>query len=106
MITWGRIGLGVATVVAWQIAHLILGSEWLSSPIEIVQRTMEMAASGELAQHTVATMIEAALGFVVGGGLGIAIPFGLRLSPRLTAALDPYFAAAMGVPKLALAPLL
>ena len=106
MIVWGRLLVGLASLAVWQATHLALGAEWISSPADIVWRTVEIGASGELLRHTVATLTEAASGFLLGGGAGILLPFALRLSPRLTTALDPFFAAALGVPKLALAPLL
>jgi NitT/TauT family transport system permease protein len=106
VIVVGRIVAGLAVVALWQAAHWALGTEWISSPLAIVRRTAEIAANGELARHTAATLTEAGFGFLLGGGAGILLPFALRLSPRLTAALDPFFTAAMGVPKLALAPLL
>jgi len=106
VIVAGRVMVGVAVVVLWQVAHWALGAEWISGPADIVRRTAEIAANGELARHAAATLTEAAFGFLLGGGAGILLPFALRLSPRLTAALDPFFAAALGVPKLALAPLL
>ena len=106
MIPAGRVLVGLACLALWQAAHLYLGAEWISSPADIAWRVAEIAASGELVRHTAATLSEAALGFVLGGGAGILLPFALRASPRLTAALDPFFTAAMGVPKLALAPLL
>lgn len=106
MIVWGRLLVGLASLAVWQAAHLALGADWISSPLEIVRRVVEITASGELWRHTVATLGEAAGGFLLGGVAGILLPFALRLSPRLTTALDPFFAAALGVPKLALAPLL
>ena len=106
MIVWGRVLVGIACLAGWQATHLALGSEWISSPADIGHRLLEITASGELMRHTVATLTEAMFGFLLGGGAGILLPFALRLSPRLTAALDPFFTAAMGVPKLALAPLL
>jgi NitT/TauT family transport system permease protein len=106
VIAGGRVAVGLLALALWQAAHHALGAEWLSSPADIVRRTAEITASGELLRHTVATLTEAAGGFLLGGGAGILLPFALRLSPRLTAALDPFFAAALGVPKLALAPLL
>ena len=106
MIVLGRCAVGLAALAVWQAAHLALGAEWIGGPIDIVRRVAEIAASGELSRHTVATLTEAAFGFLLGGGAGILLPFALRLSPRLTEALDPFFTAAMGVPKLALAPLL
>ena len=48
---------------------------------------------------------EATAGMILGGTAGALLPFALRLSPRLMAALDPFISAAFGVPKLALAPL-
>lgn len=106
MIAGGRVVVGLAGLATWQTLHVAVGAEWISGPMDILRRTLEIGATGELLQHTVATLTAAALGFLLGGGAGIVIPFGLRLSPRLTIALDPFFAAAMGVPKLALAPLL
>jgi len=51
------------------------------------------------------TFWEAAVGMALGGATGAILPFALRLSPRLMAALDPFISAAFGMPKLALAPL-
>jgi len=106
VIAGGRVIVGALVLALWQAMYWALGAEWISSPLDIVRRTAEIIMNGELAKHTAATMTEAALGFALGGGAGILLPFALRLSPRLTAALDPFFTAAMGVPKLALAPLL
>ena len=106
MIVRGRVALGVLCLAIWQAGHWALGADWISGPVDIVRRLAEITASGELARHTMATLSEAALGFLLGGGAGMLLPFALRRSPRLTAALDPFFTAAMGVPKLALAPLL
>jgi NitT/TauT family transport system permease protein len=102
----GRIALGVVTVLTWQVLHLALGADWISGPADVVRRLIEIGATGELVRHSTATLSEAVLGFVIGGGAAVTVPFALRLSPRLTAALDPFLAAAMGVPKLALGPLL
>ena len=106
MIVGGRVLVGVAGLVLWQLAQWVLGAEWISGPVDVLQRMAEITVNGQLVRHTAATLMEAAFGFVLGGGAGILLPFALRLSPRLTAALDPFFAAALGVPKLALAPLL
>jgi NitT/TauT family transport system permease protein len=106
VIVGGRVLVSVAALLLWELAHWVLGAEWISGPLDVVHRTAEIAANGQLARHTAATLTEATFGFLLGGGAGIMLPFALRLSPRLTAALDPFFAAAMGVPKLALAPLL
>jgi NitT/TauT family transport system permease protein len=106
VIGWGRVAIGLASLGLWHLAHVVLGAEWISSPTDVVRRMLEIAASGELANNALVTLIETAFGFLLGAGTGILVPFALRLSPRVTAALDPFLAGAMGLPKLALAPIL
>src|SRR5487761_356419 len=74
-------------------------------PVEVLLRIWQLAASGELFRDSAVTFSEAALGMMLGGTMGAALPFALRLSPRLLAALDPLISAGFGLPKLALAPL-
>lgn len=105
-VTLGRFLFGVGCLVIWQWGHARLGKEWIAGPAEILARAAELVRTGELWVHVWVTFGEALLGFLIGGSAGVLIPFLLRLSPRLTLALDPYLAAAMGVPKLSLAPLL
>lgn len=105
-VTLGRILFGIGCLAIWQWAHTRLGTEWIAGPAEILSRAAELARTGELWVHVWVTFGEALLGFLIGGSAGVLLPFLLRLSPRLTRALDPYLAAAMGVPKLSLAPLL
>jgi len=106
VIATGRLLLGLAFLAAWHAAHLALGADWISAPVAVARRAVAVAGSGELLRHTLATLTESATGFIIGAVAGIALPFVLRLSPRLGTALEPLFAAALGVPKLALAPLL
>jgi len=102
----GRIALGIALVAAWELTHRALGADTFSSLADIGRRIAEIAGNGTLWKHARVTLVEAAAGMALGGGLGAVLPFALRLAPRLERAIDPYIAAAMGVPKLALAPLL
>jgi NitT/TauT family transport system permease protein len=102
----GKLALGVALVALWQLGSVALGHDFVAAPLAVVARIWALAAGGELAHHTLVTVWEALAGFAIGGGLGVALPFLLRRSPRLTTALDPFITVAMGVPKLALAPLL
>ena len=44
------------------------------------------------------------MGFVIGCICGIGLPFLLRLSPRATAAIEPFIMASQGIPKYALTP--
>lgn len=101
----GRLALGIAFLIAWQLGSNALGVAWLPGPLTTVERIWNIARSGRLEYDTVITFWEATAGMILGGTAGALLPFALRLSPRLMAALDPFISAAFGVPKLALAPL-
>jgi ABC-type nitrate/sulfonate/bicarbonate transport system permease component len=66
---------------------------------------VEFALSGQAVRHTLATLPLSAFGFAIGCAAGIAIPFALCLSPRLTAAVEPYIMMSVGIPKYAMMPL-
>ncbi|MBI3090584.1 MAG: ABC transporter permease [Candidatus Tectomicrobia bacterium] len=102
----GRFGFSLLILLLWQLFSVVFGAFWVSSPLFIAERLLALAASGNLFLHAYATLQESFFGFVVGAALGIGLPFLLRLLPTLAGILDPYLSAAMGVPKLALAPLL
>ena len=101
----GRILLAVAFFALWEFGSYTMGREWLPTPEATAARIWKLAASGQLARDTLVTFSEAALGMLIGASGGSALPFLLRLSPRLMKALEPFLSAAFGVPKLALAPL-
>ena len=105
LVPLGRIALGIACIVAWQVGADAMGREWLPGPADVLARIWQLTLSGDLARDTLITFGEAASGMILGGAAGAALPFLLRLSPRLMAALDPLISAAFGLPKLALAPL-
>jgi len=102
----GRALMALAILALWQVAHHYLGDHYFSAPLAVAQRIGMLAADGSLWYHTWITVYEAVAGFALGGIPAIVLPFLLRLSPRLINALDPFITVAMGIPKLALAPLL
>lgn len=106
MILAGRILLGLGLVVLWEVLHRWLGPGVVSSLYDIALRIAEIARDGRLLKHGGVTLYESFAGLAIGGSLGLALPFVLRLSPRAEQALSPFIGAAMGVPKLALAPLI
>ena len=105
-IYWGRALFALGCLALWQWGHSLVGDDFVAAPLQVLLRIIELTRSGDLLIHAAATFEEAALGFLFGGVAGIILPFLLRLSPRLTEALDPFIAAGTGVPKLSLAPLL
>ena len=100
-----RLLVASAALVTWQLAALVFGAHWVSSPPATAQRWFQLVLDGEIWRHTQFTLAAAAGGFLVGGVPGALIPFALRRAPRLAAVLDPYFVGGYGMPKLALAPL-
>lgn len=101
----GRIALGIAFLVLWQLGTNLMGRDFLPGPVDVLVRIWQMFVSGEIFRDTAVTLSEAIMGLIFGGAAGIGLPFLLRLSPRLMMALDPLISAMFGMPKLALAPL-
>lgn len=100
----GRILLGLALIAAWEWGARSFGPLFFAPPLATAQRIWEMAANGRLLTDTIATLRVSALGFVIGCACGIGLPFLLRLSERLTQAIEPFILASMGIPKYALTP--
>ncbi len=101
-----RAVVGIALLAAWQLAAEATGKLFIAGPVDVAERIGYLVQSGDLWVHSLATFEEALAGYGLGAAAAIALPYVLRLSPRLMIALDPYMAAAMAVPKLALAPLI
>ena len=106
---WGvfaaQIGLAVVFVLTWKIGADRAGESYISDPFLVWNRIVEMAGNGELWRHTYVTLRLSAIGFALGCIGGIVLPFVLRRLPRLSAAVEPYILASVGVPKYALIPL-
>ena len=104
-VTAGRILLFLALLAAWKIGADMAGQLYVADPVKVVQRIVEDAASGALFRHVYVTLRLATVGFAIGCFFGVALPFLLRRLPRLTAAVEPYVMASVGIPKYALVPL-
>ena len=101
----GRVALAALLLLAWKLGAGLAGPVYVADPIDVMQRIVADTLSGELIHHTLVTLRLSALGFALGCGFGIAVPFGLRRLPRLTAAVEPWIMASVGIPKYALVPL-
>jgi NitT/TauT family transport system permease protein len=104
-VTLGRIAFAIVLLVAWKIGADAAGSVYAADPVEVAKRIVEDTASGTLLRHIYVTLRLAAIGFAIGCFFGVALPFLLRLMPRLTSAVEPYIMASVGIPKYALIPL-
>ena len=74
-------------------------------PSRSCERIVGDTLSGSLLRHIYVTLRLSAIGFAIGCAFGVALPFLLRRTPRLTNAVEPYIMASVGVPKYALVPL-
>ncbi len=98
-VTLGRVALAALLLLAWKLSAEMAGPLYVADPIKVVQRIVADTLSGSLLRDTYVTLRLSAIGFALGCGLGIALPFLLRRLPRLTAAVEPYIMASVGIPK-------
>jgi NitT/TauT family transport system permease protein len=101
----GRLALAFALLVAWKVGADLAGTLYVADPLKVLARILADTQSGELLRHVYVTLRLATIGFAIGCGFGIALPFALRRAPRLTAAIEPTIMASVGIPKYALVPL-
>lgn len=78
----------------------------LPSPARVGQRFLSALADGTLWRHTLITLTEAILGFILGFATGTSMGYVLAQWPRLEKLLSPYVVASQAIPIVALAPLL
>jgi NitT/TauT family transport system permease protein len=104
IITGGRLALAIALLLAWEWGARAFGPLFFAPPLATAQRIVEMAGNGKLITDIAATLRVSAIGFVIGCGFGVLLPFLLRLSPRATEAIEPFIKASQGIPKYALTP--
>jgi len=101
----GRIGLAILLILGWKFGAQIAGEVYVADPFLVFGRIVVDTLNGTLIHHTYVTLRLATIGFAIGCFFGVVFPFLLRRMPRLTAAIEPYIMASVGVPKYALVPL-
>ncbi|MGY2047889.1 ABC transporter permease [Methylobacterium sp. JK268] len=105
-------GLGLlvplALLVGWAFAAARgwLPEQILPAPRLVLDALLDMARSGELAQHAGASAARVALGFLLGAGLGLLLGLAMGLSRAVDEAVRPLFTAVAQVPSLGWIPLL
>src|ERR1700742_4263143 len=103
----GRIALFAIVVAGWQLASgSIVDPFFVSRPSDIWRELSGMVTSGSLLLNTLATLQEAAIGYVVGAVSAVAFGFLLGRLRWLGQVLDPFVTAFFCIPKLAIAPLI
>lgn len=104
---WGLRILVLALFLAlWQVlSGPVLDKTFLSRPSEILERLAEWIGDGTLLRHSLITLKEILLGFVIGAAVGALVGYVLASLSVVYEVLDPFMMALYSIPKVALAPL-
>ncbi len=99
--------LGVSMLSLWEAGARtgVLDKFFFSRPSDIALRVWEWIATGSVWPHLGTTLVEAALSFLIGGGLGVGFGFLLARQRWLGALLDPYIRIGNALPRVVLAPI-
>jgi NitT/TauT family transport system permease protein len=98
--------LGLAAMVgAWDLALLAAPGSLLPRPHEVLAALGEMAATGELLAHVVASVFRVTWGFATAALLAVPVGVALGLAPRAEAAAGPLFELLRPISPLAWIPL-
>jgi NitT/TauT family transport system permease protein len=100
-----RTAVSVALVGMWLAAARAYPT-LVATPQATLHRVMEMISNRDLFPMMATTAAEAGIGLMLGAGLGVVLPFLVQLSGRLRAVVEPFARAGVGIPKLALSPIL
>lgn len=105
---WLSISGPVILLLLWELCVRIgvLDARFFTPPSEIVIAMWEMTLSGELWQHTWASLYRIFAGFVLGSVPGVLLGILMGLVPAIRALLTPILAAFYPIPKSAILPLI
>jgi ABC-type nitrate/sulfonate/bicarbonate transport system permease component len=99
--------LPLAALVAWEVsARIGEAPSYLVAPSVILATTWQMALSGELWQHTQASLLRALGGYAIGGACGIAMGLLAGIARPVERFYDPIVSLTYPVPKLVVLPIL
>lgn len=102
----GRLAVAVLLLGAWQACSgTLVPSFYVSSPASIAVRLVDLVTSGDLWPHLSQTLIEVAVGLLIGVPAGLVLGIALGFSRLLSGWFLPYVMALYSLPRVALAPL-
>ena len=102
-----QLGLLVAFLGLWEGATQAgwLDPFHISMPSRIARQIAAWVAGGTIFRHIWVTLVEMALGFLAGTGLGVGVGFLFASNPRVAAVFDPLMVLLNALPRVVLAPL-
>jgi NitT/TauT family transport system permease protein len=103
----GWLGIGGIALGLWQLlSGRLLDPFFFSSPSDVWSSLVALARNGELVTNATPTVVEAALGYVLGVVVGLVAAGTLGLSRRAYAIFEPFILALYSIPAIAFAPVL
>lgn len=101
------IALPVLILAIWQLSSQLgwVSEQLFPSPWSIFKDFVDLLGSGELLHHLRVSVVRAALGFLIGGSLGLVLGLFVGLFGRAEEYLDPTIQMLRTVPLLAITPL-
>jgi NitT/TauT family transport system permease protein len=103
-IAWPLAAL-VGSLVLWEaVTRLLRVPLYLLPPPSVIAEAM-VAHAGVLAEESIATTIEIALGFALSVAVGIPLALAIFLWPLFSRSIYPLLVSSQAVPKVAVAPL-
>jgi sulfonate transport system permease protein len=100
--------LPIIIIVLWQIlgSSGIVSATFLPTPLAIAASFKDLFVNGDLIRHLQISLGRAAVGFIIGGSIGLLFGLGVGFSDKLEKLLDPSMQMVRMIPHLALAPLI
>ena len=83
----GRLALTVAIILAWEYGARTFGRLFFAPPLDVLERIVTLARTGQMLTDIAATMRVSAAGFAIAAFCGVLLPFLLRRSLRATEAI-------------------
>ncbi len=107
VILFRSIVLPVLILAFWQLSSQLgwVSEHLFPSPWSIAKDFVDLLLSGELLHHLRVSIVRAALGFLIGGSLGLGLGLFVGLFRRAEEYLDPTIQMLRTVPLLAITPL-
>jgi NitT/TauT family transport system permease protein len=108
---WGFVPalmLGLALLIAWQLLATSgsIPQFLLPAPADVLRAFGQSFASGLLPSYALTTLEESLVGFALGACIAVPLGYGIARSGLIRRTMDPFVAASLAIPAVALAPLL
>ena len=93
------------TIPVWQDGSTLIDPFFFSTPVSVIERTIDDFVSGSVWKHLYITLLETVLAFVIGSFGGVVIGFWFARQDIISDVFGPYLKAVNSMPRVVLAPI-